>query len=45
MQKIIMWVIALVLMGVHGGESGEERERQFNTLDTGFFRAFMETNQ
>lgn len=48
MQKIIKRVITLVLMGVHGGEYREERERQFNTSDSSFFRdglAFMEPNQ
>lgn len=38
MQKIIKRVITLVLMGVHGGENWEERERQFNTSDSNFFR-------
>lgn len=48
MQKIIKRVITLVLMGVHGGENREQRERQFNTFDSSFFRdklTFMEPNQ
>lgn len=48
MQKIIKRVITLVLMGVHGGESQEEREQQFNTFDRSFFRdelTFLEPDQ
>jgi len=48
MQKIIKRVITLVLMGVQGGENREERERQFNTFDSSFFRdklTFMKPNQ